>query len=366
MNRGRTIKLVAAVIAAATLSGPPVRAELPSTSSGILGQLMDDAASDRFGRFVHDFWREARRAGISRRVYEKAFHGVGPDPSVLQLAQDQPEFKTSVADYLAKRVTPQRIAAGQSMAQTYGATLDRIERRYGVDREILLAIWGMESNFGSHKGEMNVIRSLATLAYAGTRRNFGRSQLIAALKILQRGDIDADGFTGSWAGAMGHTQFIPTTYNAYAVDWTGDGRRDIWNSIEDALASTANYLARSGWQRGLRWGYEVQLPARLDRRLIGEQGRRSLAAWARLGVKPANGQGFGASEASAYLVLPAGSEGPAFLVTRNFNAILKYNAAVSYALAVGHLGDRIGGAGGLVASWPQDQRALGRVDRPPG
>ncbi|HEX2431266.1 MAG TPA: lytic murein transglycosylase [Aestuariivirgaceae bacterium] len=366
MNRGRTIKLVAAVIVAATLSGPPVRAELPATSSGVLGQLMGDVASDRFGRFVDDFWPEARRAGISRRIYERAFRGVGPDPSVLQLAQDQPEFKTPVSDYLSKRVTPQRIAAGQGMAQTYVATLDRIERRYGVDREILLAIWGMESNFGSHKGEMSVIRSLATLAYTGSRRKFGRSQLIAALRILQRGDIDADGFTGSWAGAMGHTQFIPTTYNAYAVDWTGDGRRDIWNSIEDALASTANYLAHSGWQRGLKWGYEVQLPARLDRRLIGEPGRRSLAAWARLGVKPANGQGFGASDAGAYLVLPAGSGGPAFLVTRNFKAILKYNAAVSYALAVGHLGDRIGGADGLIASWPQDQRALGRVDRPPG
>jgi membrane-bound lytic murein transglycosylase B len=327
---------------------------------------MGDVASNRFGRFVHDFWSEARRAGISRRIYERAFSGVGPDPSVLQFAQDQPEFKTPVSDYLSKRVTAERIAAGQSMGQTYTATLDRIERRYGVDREILLAIWGMESNFGSHKGEMSVIRSLATLAYTGSRRKFGRSQLIAALKILQRGDIDTNGFTGSWAGAMGHTQFIPTTYNAYAVDWTGDGRRDIWNSIEDALASTANYLAHSGWQRGLRWGYEVQLPARLDRRLIGEQGRRSLGSWARLGVKPANGQGFGASEASAYLVLPAGSGGPAFLVTRNFNAILKYNAAVSYALAVGHLGDRIGGAGGLVASWPHDQRALGRVDRPPG
>jgi membrane-bound lytic murein transglycosylase B len=366
MNRGRTIKLAAAVIMAATLSGPPVRAELPAYNSGILGQLMGDVASDRFGRFVHDFWAEARRAGISRRVYETAFRGVGPDPSVLLLAQDQPEFKTPVSDYLAKRVTPERIAAGRDMAQTHGAALDRIERRYGVDREILLAIWGMESNYGSHKGEMSVIRSLATLAYVGRRRNFGRSQLIAALKILQRGDIGATGFTGSWAGAMGHTQFIPTTYNAYAVDWTGDGRRDIWNSIEDALASTANYLAHSGWQRGLKWGYEVKLPAGLDRRLIGEQGRRSLAAWSRLGVRPASGQRFEAGQASAHLVLPAGSDGPAFLVTRNFKAILKYNAATSYALAVGHLGDRIGGGGGLVASWPTDQRALGRVDRPPG
>ncbi len=251
---------------------------------------MGDVASDRFGRFVHDFWPEARRAGISRRIYERAFRGVGPDPSVLQLAQDQPEFKTPVSDYLSKRVTPQRIAAGQGMAQTYVATLDRIERRYGVDREILLAIWGMESNFGSHKGEMSVIRSLATLAYTGSRRKFGRSQLIAALRILQRGDIDADGFTGSWAGAMGHTQFIPTTYNAYAVDWTGDGRRDIWNSIEDALASTANYLAHSGWQRGLKWGYEVQLPARsrpaADRRAGPAQPRGMGAARRQAGEWP--------------------------------------------------------------------------------
>jgi membrane-bound lytic murein transglycosylase B len=363
MSRGRTIKLVAAVISAATLSGPPVRAELPGYNSSILGQLMGDVASDRFGRFVRDFWPEARRAGISRHVYDMAFHGVGPDPSVLELAQDQPEFKTPIGDYFAKRVTPERIAAGRDMAQSHAATLERIERRYGVDREILLAIWGMESNYGSHKGEMSVIRSLATLAYVGKRRNFGRSQLVAALKILQRGDISAAGFTGSWAGAMGHTQFIPTTYNAYAVDWTGDGRRDIWNSIEDALASTANYLAHSGWQRGLKWGYEVELPARFDRRLIGEQARRSIAAWSRLGVRPAAGRGFGAGDASAYVVQPAGTGGPAFLVTRNFNAILKYNAAVSYALAVGHLGDRIGGGRELIASWPEDQRTLGRIDR---
>jgi membrane-bound lytic murein transglycosylase B len=363
MSRARNFKLVAAVILAATLSGPPVRAELPGYNSGILAQLMGDAASNRFGRFVHDFWPEAHRAGISRRVYDMAFRGVGPDPSVLELAQEQPEFKTPIGDYFGKRVTPERIAAGRDMAQSHAETLDRIERRYGVDREILLAIWGMESNYGSHKGEMSVIRSLATLAYIGKRRSFGRSQLVAALKILQRGDISAADFTGSWAGAMGHTQFIPTTYNAYAVDWTGDGRRDIWNSIEDALASTANYLARSGWQRGLKWGYEVRLPTRFDQRLIGEQARRSLASWARLGVRPTVGQGFGAGDATAYLVQPAGSSGPAFLVTRNFDAILKYNAAVSYALAVGHLGDRIAGGPALVASWPQDQRTLGRIDR---
>src|SRR5262245_36331715 len=363
MSRSRTIKLVAAVACAAMLSGPPARAELPGYNSGILAQLMGDVATDRFGRFVHDFWPEARRAGISRRVYAMAFRGVGPDPSVLELAQDQPEFKTAIGEYFAKRVTEERIAAGREMAQSYAASLDRIERRYGVDRDILLAIWGMESNYGSHKGQLSVIRSLATLAYVGTRRNFGRSQLIAALKILQRGDISAADFTGSWAGAMGHTQFIPTTYNAYAVDWTGDGRRDIWNSIEDALASTANYLAHSGWQRGLKWGYEVRLPSRFDRRLIGEQARRSLNGWARLGVRPANGQGFGPGEASAGPGQPAGSGGPAFLVTRNFNAILKYNAAVSYALAVGHLGDRIGGGPALVAAWPEDQRTLGRIDR---
>jgi membrane-bound lytic murein transglycosylase B len=363
MSRATNVKLAAAVILAATLSGPPVRAELAGYNSGILAQLMGDAASDRFGRFVHDFWPEAHRAGISRRVYDMAFRGIGPDPSVLELAQEQPEFKTPIGDYFAKRVTPERIAAGRDMAQSHAETLDRIERRYGVDREILLAIWGMESNYGSHKGGMSVIRSLATLAYVGKRRSFGRSQLVAALKILQRGDISPADFTGSWAGAMGHTQFIPTTYNAYAVDWTGDGRRDIWNSIEDALASTANYLAHSGWQRGLKWGYEVRLPARFDRRLVGEQGRRSLAAWARLGVRPAVGQGFGAADASAYLVQPAGSDGPAFLVTRNFDAVLKYNAAVSYALAVGHLGDRIAGAPALAASWPQGQRTLGRIDR---
>jgi membrane-bound lytic murein transglycosylase B len=222
-----------------------------------------------------------------------------------------------------------------------------------VDRHILLGIWGMESNFGKDKGSMSVLRSLATLIYAGRKRDYAKGQIVAAFKILQKGLRTPENFTGSWAAAMGHTQFIPTSYISYAVDWDGDGKRDIWGSKEDALASTANYLAKAGWRADRPWGWEVKLPPKFNRGLIGRSHWKPVSEWAKMGLAPATGGNFSAPQAEAFVMIPQGIDGPAFLVTKNFLSIMDYNLSHSYAIAVGHLGDRIRGGAGIQASWPE-------------
>lgn len=335
----------------------------------MLGTMAGPAAADRgFERWVQDFWLEARAKGISQATFQRAFAGVTPDPEVIELAGRQPEFVRPVSDYLVSAVSDSRIETGREMLARHKAILDLIEMRYGVSRYIVVAIWGMESSYGAVLDNKNVvrpvIRSLATLAYQGGRRaSFGRQQLLAALEILERGDVTPDKMYGSWAGAMGHTQFIPTTYNAYAVDFDGTGRRDIWNSIPDALGSTAAYLKARGWRPGETWGYEVRLPDGFDFSLADDDARRSLAEWERLGVKRVRGQAFPRSDDRAYLMLPAGAGGPAFVVLPNFRAILAYNNANSYALAVGHLADRLKGVGPFVGSWPQNDRPLSAEQR---
>ncbi|HSG95846.1 MAG TPA: lytic murein transglycosylase, partial [Afifellaceae bacterium] len=243
-----------------------------------------------FQRWVTDFWPSARAAGISRSTYERGFSGVRLDPAVLEKARYQPEFVRPLWDYVDSAVSEKRLQNGKAMLRENRRLLDALERAYGVDRHILVAIWGMESSYGqvldNPKIVKSVIQSLATLAYADERRaRFGRQQLLAALKILQRGDVSPSGLTGSWAGAMGHTQFIPTTYNAYAVDFDGDGRRNIWTSPADALASAAHYLKKSGWVSGKTWGYEVVLPRRFDFRLADDDTTLTLAQWQKLGIR---------------------------------------------------------------------------------
>lgn len=330
-----------------------------SLDIGALESLSRNAA---FDQFVEDLWPEARRKGISSKLYRQAFAGVTPDPRIFARQTSQAEFSTPIWTYIDKRVSAERIARGKSMQKTHASALQAVERRYGVDKYIVASIWGMETNFGSYTGKMSVIRSLATMAFSGQRKKYGRKQLLGALDILQSGDISLDQFTGSWAGAMGHTQFIPLTYNAYAVDMTGDGKRDIWNSVPDALGSTANYLKKRGWKNHMPWGWEVRLPRGFNYRMAGKKGTRSIAAWVKLGVKPAAQARFGIASARARLLLPVGRHGPAFLVTRNFDAILAYNRSISYALAVAHLGDRLAGKGPFVASWPTDLKLLSRSD----
>jgi membrane-bound lytic murein transglycosylase B len=307
---------------------------------------------------------DAIAAGIDPALFDRAFAGVSPDPDVLVADSSQPEFTRPVWEYLDGAVSPQRVARGQSLLLQHGITLERIEKRYGVGRQTLVAIWGLESNFGSNIGNHNVIRSLATLAYEGRRQVFWRSQLLAVLQILQHGDITPERLVGSWAGAMGQTQFMPTTYNEHAVDFDGDGRRDLWRSTADALASAAHYLQASGWQKGQPWGYEVRLPQAFDYSLADPEVRRSLAEWTALGVEPSNPPARDlAPETMATLLLPAGHRGPAFLLLSNFRSILKYNNSTSYALAIGLLADGLRGGEGVHAAWPREERQLGRSER---
>lgn len=313
----------------------------------------DNASADAgFRKWVQSFRSTATSSGVSANTFDRAFKGVTDiDPEVLEKARYQPEFTAPVWDYFDNRVHEQSIAVGRQMAREWKPWLDRIEKAYGVDRHILLAIWSMESNYGeilkNDKVMRNVVRSLATLAYADKKRaKFARTQLIAALKILQKGDIDESHLTGSWAGAMGHTQFIPTSYQAYAVDADGNGRRDIWNSVPDALATAANLLRKNGWQTGKTWGYEVTLPAG---KLPG--GSLTLSKWEALGVRRVSGKPFKYRDDKAELKVPDGRAGPAFLATKNFFVLKAYNNADKYALAVGLLADEIAGYGGLARDW---------------
>ncbi|WP_440468179.1 lytic murein transglycosylase [Pseudomonas sp. YH-1] len=316
-----------------------------------------------FAQWRDGFRAQALAAGISPQTFDQAFEGIEPDDSVVTADRSQPEFTRPVWQYLESAVSPARVRNGQDRLLQNAEVLQRIDTAYGVDREAVVAIWGMESNFGQQMGSKNVIRSLATLAYEGRRPDFGRDQLIAALRIIQHGDVPAGNMIGSWAGAMGQTQFIPTTYNQYAVDFDGDGRRDIWGSSPDALASTANYLKTSGWQRGQSWGFEVRLPPGFDYSQAEMSIRKPMAEWLRQGVRPASGNLPSDPQASVSLVLPAGYRGPAFLVTDNFRAILKYNNSTSYALAVGLLADSFKGGGKLVGNWPVEDTPLSRSER---
>jgi membrane-bound lytic murein transglycosylase B len=322
-------------------------------------------ADAKFEAFIQNaIWPQVKAAGIPRALFDEAFADITePDDAVLKLAKTQPEFTSTTSEYLAKAVTPIRIETGKAMKVENAKLLSAIERKYGVDRHVLLGIWGMESNFGKDKGGMSVMRSLATLMYAGRKRDYAREQIVAAFKILQKGIRTPDNFTGSWAAAMGHTQFIPTSYISYAVDWTGDGKRDIWGSKEDALASTANYLAKAGWRADRPWGWEVRLPPKFNRALIGRSHWKPVSEWAAMGLAPAATDTFNAPQAEAFVMIPQGIEGPAFLVTKNFLAIMDYNLSHSYAIAVGHLGDRIRGGAGIQAAWPEVSFDLAFAER---
>jgi membrane-bound lytic murein transglycosylase B len=320
-------------------------------------------ADDKFQAWVQNFWPTAKAAGITRETYDRAFKGLTPDPAVIEAANYQPEYVKPIGEYIDRVVSDKRIETGKQKLVENKALLDQLEARYGVDRTIIVAIWGVESNFGVQPGEMNVIRSLATLVYSGTKASFAKPQLIQALKILQRGDISFEAMNGSWAGAMGHTQFIPTTYQSYAVDYDGDGKRDIWGDIPDALASTASYLKVSKWVAGQTWGYEVILPKGFDPKKVSETTLKPLGDWQKLGLVRVNGEAFPRPGDKASLFAPAGADGPAFLVLNNFRSILHYNTAKSYALAVGHLADRLKGYPPFAHAWPTDENHLSLDER---
>lgn len=326
-----------------------------------------------FGRCLAGLRGDALERGVSAATFDRITRDLQPDMSVLERLDYQPEFKLAIWDYLAALVDDERVAEGRAMLARWRDTLGKVESEYGVDAATVVAVWGVESNYGKSFGKRPLLTSLSTLSCYGRRQPFFRGEFLTTLRIVDEGHLQPDRLVGSWAGAFGHTQFMPSTFMRIAVDFDGDGRRDIVDSIPDALASTANYLRRSGWRDGQTWGYEVRLPSGFDESLAGRKSKRALSQWSALGVRAllpgqgkvgasAQSQGM-AADAKAGLLLPAGPKGPAFLVFRNFDAIYSYNAAESYALAIAHLADQLRGAGPFVTPWPTDDVGLSRAGR---
>lgn len=313
--------------------------------------------------FVRSLWPQAEARGVSRSAFERAFASYNYLPKVMELTGKQPEFSQTVQQYIDRRVTDGQAAKGRAMRQEWNQTLTGAEQRWGVQPEIVLAIWGMETNFGGFMGGENTIHALATLTEGGYRASFFREELLTALRIVSDGHVSADNMTGSWAGAMGHTQFMPSSFMRFAVDYNGDGRKDIWNSVQDALGSTANYLNNFKWRPGETWGYEVKLPSGFDFARARAMDRAPLSQWQALGIQRTSGRAFPRPNDIGRLYMPAGASGPVFLLLPNFDVIKRYNNSDSYALAVGHLADRIIGGGDFATPWPAGDSALNKAQR---
>lgn len=360
----RTVTLGLAATALSACGNGIIGPAAPAARQGVapVEPGLRPTANEGFDAWVAAFKPRARAQGISEATLSEAFRGAGFLPGVVKRDRNQTEFTRTLEDYLAIAASEERVAKGRAAFRQQGGTLQQISARFGVEPEVVTAIWGLESFYGERRGDVSVISATATLAYDGRRGAFFEKQLIAALKILQNGDVPASRMTGSWAGAMGHTQFIPTSYLAYAVDFGGDGRRDIWSDDPtDALASAAAYLSRSGWTKGQPWGVEVRLPDGFS----GPFGRgttRSPEAWAAQGVRDMNGRPV-PNHGAASLLRPAGANGPAFMVFRNFTVITRYNNSESYVIGVGHLSDRILGKGPIRGDFPPDKNGLTIRDR---
>lgn len=315
------------------------RRQLMATAGASALGVRPASAAGSFAGFIAGLRAEARRFGISDAILERAFAGVRPNDKVLELDRHQPEFTMTWAEYRASRVSEQRIATGRGAWRQNRSILNAIYGRFGVDPSVIVGIWGLESNFGANTGSFGVVEALATLAWDGRRARFFRPELLAALLVLQHGDVTAPRMSGSYAGAMGQPQFMPSAYLRYAVDFDGDGRRDIWVSTADVLASIGNYLARSGWHAGGAWGQQVLLPPGFDTGLAGWEGQRSLGEWMRIGVRRVDGSFFPSPDALGALLIPDGDGREAFMTYANFAVIRRYNPSDYYALSVGLLGD---------------------------
>jgi membrane-bound lytic murein transglycosylase B len=300
------------------------------------------AAREDFARFLAGVRAEAMRRGVSSATLDAAFAGLQPNPKVIELDRHQPEFTLTWEQYRARIVSDKRIAQGRQLYAQNRPLITAVSQRYGVAPGVLMGIWGLESNYGAATGGFNVIEALATLAWDTRRPAFFRSELLDALRILEHGDIAPAQMTGSYAGAMGQTQFMPDSFLRYAVDYSGNGRRDIWNDLGDVFASTANYLAREGWQRDLAWGAEVALPAGFPPGIAGREHRRSVAEWSNMGVRPLRGELRARRETPAAVILPGGIGGGAYLAFHpNFQAIRRYNPSDFYCISVGLIGDAV-------------------------
>ncbi|OSQ51074.1 lytic murein transglycosylase [Marivita geojedonensis] len=325
--------------------------------------LINAATQSGFNEWIRGFRTRALRQGISADIFDRAFANVQYEADVIRRDRNQSEFTKTIWDYLDSAASDTRVNNGKAALRKHGSLLDRIEAQYGVDKDVIVAIWGLESAYGTFRGSNPVIGSLATLAYDARRSDFFEEQLVEALKILHSGDVRLANFKGSWAGAMGHTQFIPTSYQSLAVDFDGDGKRDIWSDDPaDALASTANYLAKNGWVKGMPWGVEVRIPQGFDYTLANRDILRMPSDWAKMGIVDLDGNAV-PDHGSASVLLPAGAKGAAFLIFKNFDVIETYNTADAYVIGVGHLSDRITGAGPIRSDWPREDRALSFAER---
>jgi len=321
------------------------------------------AAAANFNGCLEGLWLDAARLGIARATFDTHTGNLAPDLRIMDLMDAQPEFTKAFWDYLDVLVNDSRIKRGREILAQHRLVFDAMEKAYGVDRHIVAAIWGVESNFGTSGGDRPVIRSTATLACVGRRQDYFRNEFLAALEILDRGDVSPDRLKGSWAGAFGPTQFMPTSFKRFAVDFDGDGRRDVVDSPADLIGSTANNLKSDGWIPGQTWGYEVTLPAGFNFLLADGAKPLTMREWERLGVTRLSGRGYLRPTDRAYLLVPAGANGPAFLMLNNFRVLMKYNPAEAYALAIGHLADRMRGDGPIVAAWPRHERVLTSAER---
>jgi lytic murein transglycosylase len=354
---------------AANPAAPAAPANLEwSGESGASGHPLMTAeairsAAANFRDCLASLWPLAERRGVSRQVFEASIAGLTPDLRIMDLLDAQPEFTKSFWDYLDQLVSEERIQNGRAVLAQHRATFDAVEKAYGVDRHFIAAIWGVESNYGTAIGDRSVIRSTATLACIGRRQDYFREEFLSALEILSRNDVRPEQLKGSWAGAFGPTQFMPTAFKRYAVDFDGDGRRDVVDSAADLIASTANNLKKDGWVPGQTWGYEVAVPEGFDFMLADRSRAMTIRDWERLGIRRANGKPFPRAGDSAYLLIPAGAQGPGFLMLQNFRVIMKYNPAEAYAMAIGHLADRLRGGDPFVQAWPRHERVLTRAER---
>jgi lytic murein transglycosylase len=320
-------------------------------------------AAANFSACVAGMWPDAARRNITRENFERFTAGLTPDLRIMDLMDAQPEFTKSVWDYLDILVSDNRLAKGKEILAKYKPQFDAMEKAYGVDRNIIAAFWGIESNYSTQIGDRSVLQSTATLSCVGRRQAYFKDEFLAALEILNHGDLTPEQMHGSWAGAFGATQFMPTVYKRYAVDADGDGRRDIVDDPADVIASTANNLKKDGWQTGQPWGYEVSVPKDFNYMLADRAKTMTMTQWDHLGVKRANNQPYPHPADKAYLLAPAGSEGPSFLMLQNFRVIMKYNPAEAYALAVGHFADRLRGGQPFVQPWPRQERELSKAER---
>jgi membrane-bound lytic murein transglycosylase B len=350
--------------APATPGGPPEwSGESGSSGHPLMTAEAIRSAAAGFAACLEALWPEAARRGVTRAVYDAQTAGLTPDLRIMDLLDAQPEFTKAIWDYLDLLVSEDRIRNGRAMLATHRAVFDAVEKAYGVDRNIITAIWGVESNYGTQGGTRPVIRSTATLACVGRRQDYFREEFLSALEILSHGDVTAAHLQGSWAGAFGPTQFMPTSFKKYAVDFDGDGRRDVVDSIPDLIASTANNLKKDGWATGQSWGYEVVVPEHFNFMLADRAKVMTMQEWSRAGISRPGGKAFPRQDDRAYLLVPAGAQGPGFLMLQNFRVIMKYNPSEAYALAIGYLADRLRGGEPLVQQWPRYERVLTRDER---